>query len=64
MLNKIYSQDVWKGNNMYWLLFILWGLNAIVWVISDRLDPHWTHKLWAILATINSVLNLLMAISC
>ena len=64
MLNKIYSQDVWKGNNMYWLLFILWGLNAIIWIINDAIDPDWTRKLCATVSAVNSVVNLLMAISC
>ena len=49
---------------MYWLLFILWGLNAIMWKMEEDSDPHWACKLWIILSAVNSVTNLLMAISC
>ena len=49
---------------MYWLLFILWGLNAIMWIINDAIVPDWMRKLCATVSAVNSVTNLLMAISC
>ena len=49
---------------MYWLLFILWGLSATMQILENDITPHWTYKLLVILSIVNSVANLLMAISC